>query len=52
MANNRLGKIQQTGLAEAMDAYALTGAEGMRKREVRLFEIPAEPCGVTLVEGG
>ncbi|MFI7632300.1 HAD family hydrolase [Microbispora rosea] len=28
-ADNQLGKIQQTGLAEAMDAYALSGVEGV-----------------------
>ncbi|RCG31149.1 HAD family hydrolase [Sphaerisporangium album] len=51
-ADNQLGKIQQTGLAEAVDAYALSGAEGMRKPEAGLFEIAAKRCGVTLVEGG
>jgi putative hydrolase of the HAD superfamily len=51
-ADNQLGKVQQTGLAEAVDAYALSGAEGIRKPEVGLFEIAAKRCGVTLVEGG
>ncbi|MFF4620169.1 HAD family hydrolase [Nonomuraea jabiensis] len=27
-ADNQLGKIQQTGLAEAVDAYAVSGIEG------------------------
>ncbi|MEW9528508.1 HAD family hydrolase [Microbispora sp. NPDC049125] len=44
--------MQQSGLAEAVDAYALSGAEGIRKPEVGLFEIAAKRCGVTLVEGG
>ncbi|MFF3671082.1 HAD family hydrolase [Microtetraspora malaysiensis] len=52
MADNQLGKIQQTGLAEAVDAYALSGAEGIRKPEAGLFEIAAKRCGVTLAEGG
>ncbi|MFC0866266.1 HAD family hydrolase [Sphaerimonospora cavernae] len=29
MADNQLGKIQKTGLAEAVDAYVLSGAEGI-----------------------
>ncbi|WP_245658925.1 HAD family hydrolase [Microtetraspora malaysiensis] len=52
MADNQLGKIQQTGLAEAVDAYALSGAEGIRKPEAGLFEIAAKRCGVALAEGG
>lgn len=30
-ADKQLGKIQRTELAEAMDIYALSGAEGIRK---------------------
>ncbi|MFC5946566.1 HAD family hydrolase, partial [Micromonospora harpali] len=41
-ADNQLGKIHQTGLAEAVDAYALSGAEGIRKPDVGLFEIAAK----------
>ncbi len=52
MADNQLGKIQQTGLANAVDAYALSGAEGIRKPEAGLFEIAAKRCGVMLAEGG
>ncbi|WP_344982234.1 HAD family hydrolase [Streptosporangium fragile] len=51
-ADNQLGKIHQTGLAEAVDAYALSGAEGIRKPDVGLFEIAAKRCGVALAEGG
>ncbi|MEU8269495.1 HAD family hydrolase [Sphaerisporangium sp. NPDC049002] len=51
-ADNQLGKIQQTGLAEAVDAYALSGAEGIRKPDVALFEIAAKRCGMTLAGGG
>ncbi|GIH73239.1 HAD family hydrolase [Sphaerimonospora thailandensis] len=51
-ADNQLGKIQQTGLAKAVDAYALSGAEGIRKPEAGLLEIAAKRCGVTLAEGG
>ncbi|WP_424536906.1 HAD family hydrolase [Sphaerisporangium viridialbum] len=51
-ADNQLGKIQQTGLAEAVDAYALSGVEGIRKPDVALFEIAAKRCGMTLAGGG
>lgn len=51
-ADNQLGKIQQTGLAEAVDAMALSGVEGVRKPETRLFEIAAERCGMALSGGG
>ncbi|MGV9302519.1 HAD family hydrolase [Nonomuraea sp. NPDC003727] len=52
MADNQLGKIQQTGLAKAVDAYALSGIEGIRKPDVGLFEIAARRCGTTLADGG
>ncbi|MGI5162240.1 HAD family hydrolase [Microbispora sp. CA-102843] len=51
-ADNQLGKIRQTGLAEVVDAYALSGLEGIRKPDVGLFEIAAKRCGVALAEGG
>ncbi|MGW0067213.1 HAD family hydrolase [Streptosporangium sandarakinum] len=51
-ADNQLGKIQRTGLAEAVDAYALSGLEGIRKPDVGLFEIAARRCGMTLADGG
>jgi FMN phosphatase YigB (HAD superfamily) len=51
-ADNQFGKLQQTGLAEAVDAYALSGAEGIRKPDRRLFEIAANRCGMVLDAGG
>ncbi|MCC5578199.1 HAD family hydrolase [Microtetraspora sp. AC03309] len=51
-ADNQLGKIKQTGLAEAVDAYVLSGIEGVRKPEAALFEIAAERCNRTLAQGG
>ncbi|MFC4535280.1 HAD family hydrolase [Sphaerisporangium dianthi] len=51
-ADNQLGKIQQTGLAGAVDAYALSGVEGIRKPDVALFETAAKRCGMTLAGGG
>ncbi|MER6174423.1 HAD family hydrolase [Streptosporangium sp. NPDC001681] len=50
-ADNQLGKIQQTGLAEAVDAYALSDIEGVRKPKVGLFEIAAKRCGMSVVDG-
>ncbi|MEV6868536.1 HAD family hydrolase [Streptosporangium subroseum] len=51
-ADNQLGKIQRTGLAKVVDAYALSGVEGIRKPDVGLFEIAAKRCGVDLADGG
>ncbi|GAA3407699.1 HAD family hydrolase [Streptosporangium vulgare] len=51
-ADNQLGKIQRTGLAEAVDAYALSGLEGIRKPDACLFEIAAKRCGMVLADGG
>ncbi|MGV9596117.1 HAD family hydrolase [Streptosporangium sandarakinum] len=51
-ADNQLGKIQRTGLAEAVDAYALSGLEGIRKPDVGLFEVAARRCGMDLADGG
>ncbi|GAA3108478.1 hypothetical protein GCM10017600_10470 [Streptosporangium carneum] len=51
-ADNQLGKIRHTGLADAVDGYALSGVEGIRKPDTGLFEIVAQRCGTTLTEGG
>ncbi|WP_326645076.1 HAD family hydrolase [Streptosporangium sp. NBC_01755] len=51
-ADNQLGKIQRTGLAEAVDAYALSGVDGIRKPDIGLFEVAAQRCGMTLEGGG
>lgn len=52
MADNQLGKLRRTGLADAVDGYAVSGAEGIRKPEVGIFEIAAERCGTSLAQGG
>ncbi|GAA4598132.1 HAD family hydrolase [Planotetraspora phitsanulokensis] len=52
MADNQLGKIQRTGLADVVHGYALSGAEGIRKPDIGLFEIAAQRCGATLSMGG
>ncbi|MFD8530499.1 HAD family hydrolase [Streptosporangium canum] len=51
-ADNQLGKIQRTGLAEAVDAYALSGVDGIRKPDIGLFEVAAKRCGAVLADGG
>ena len=51
-ADNQLAKIQRTGLAEAVDAYVLSGLEGIRKPDVKLFEVAAQRCGMALEDGG
>lgn len=48
MADNQLGKIRNTGLADVVDAWVLSGAEGIRKPDVGLFEIAAKRCGMSL----
>jgi putative hydrolase of the HAD superfamily len=52
MPDNQLGKIQQTGLAGRVDDWAISGVEGIRKPDSRLFEIAAQRCGTTLADGG
>ncbi|TDE41655.1 HAD family hydrolase [Nonomuraea mesophila] len=52
MADNQLGKLHQTGLADAVDGYAVSGVEGIRKPETGLFEIAAQRCGTSLDGGG
>ncbi|MGW7477100.1 HAD family hydrolase [Nonomuraea muscovyensis] len=52
MADNQLGKLRRTGLADAVDGYAVSGVEGIRKPDSRLFHLAAQRCGATLAEGG
>jgi FMN phosphatase YigB (HAD superfamily) len=52
MADNQLGKLRQTGLADVVDGHAVSGVEGVRKPDVRLFEIAAQRCGTRLAKGG
>ncbi|GAA1506493.1 HAD family hydrolase [Sphaerisporangium rubeum] len=51
-ADNQLGKIQRTGLADVVDGYALSGIEGVRKPDIGLFEVAAQRCGMSLTRGG
>jgi putative hydrolase of the HAD superfamily len=51
-ADNQLGKIRSTGLDEVVDAWAVSGAEGVRKPERGLFEIAATRAGASLGAGG
>ncbi|NRQ36642.1 HAD family hydrolase [Nonomuraea sp. NN258] len=52
MADNQLGKLQHTGLAEVIHGYAISGAEGIRKPEAGLFHVAAQRCGTDLAESG
>ncbi len=52
MADNQLGKLRRTGLADVVDGYAVSGAEGVRKPELWLFEIAAQRCRAALHQGG
>ncbi|WP_062430285.1 HAD family hydrolase [Herbidospora daliensis] len=52
MADNQLGKLRATGLADAVDGFAVAGVEGIRKPDVALFEIAAKRCGAALAGGG
>ncbi|MFG2078134.1 HAD family hydrolase [Nonomuraea maritima] len=52
MADNQLGKLRRTGLADVVDGYAVSGSEGVCKPELWLFEIAAQRCGATLDQGG
>jgi putative hydrolase of the HAD superfamily len=51
-ADNQLGKIRRTGLDEVVDAWAVSGAEGVRKPDRGLFEIAAARAGAGLDAGG
>lgn len=44
--------LTHSGVAERVDAWAVSGAEDVRKPDRRLFEIAAERCGSALGNGG
>ena len=48
----QLAKVEAVGLLDHVDACVVSGAEGFHKPDVRLFEIAAQRCGVSLVDGG
>ncbi|MGR6914357.1 HAD family hydrolase [[Actinomadura] parvosata] len=52
MADNQLGKLRRTGLADIVGGYAISGADGVRKPDARLFQRAAQRCGASLTEGG
>lgn len=47
-ADVQLATITAGGLAERVDGWAISGAEGVRKPARRLFELAAERCGAVL----
>ncbi|MFJ9118861.1 HAD family hydrolase [Streptomyces sp. NPDC102394] len=52
MADNQLAKIQRSGLGERVDACCVSGEVGVRKPDVRIFQLAAERCGTALGAGG
>ncbi|MGP3929612.1 HAD family hydrolase [Nonomuraea sp. KM88] len=51
-ADNQTGKLESTGLASRLDGWAISGAEGVSKPDVRLFEIGIRRCGASPAAGG
>ncbi|MER5185378.1 HAD family hydrolase [Streptomyces sp. NPDC002896] len=52
MADNQLMKIERSGLGERVDACCVSGDVGIRKPDVRIFQLAAERCGLPLTGGG
>jgi HAD superfamily hydrolase (TIGR01549 family) len=52
MADNQLAKIERSGLGERVDACCVSGDVGIRKPDVRIFELAAERCGLMPAGGG
>ncbi|MEU3400693.1 HAD family hydrolase [Streptomyces filamentosus] len=45
-------KLASTGLADLVDGVAVSGDLEIRKPDLRLFELAASRCGVSLADGG
>ncbi|MFF3775746.1 HAD family hydrolase [Streptomyces sp. NPDC002232] len=45
-------KLAATGLADLVDSVAVSGDLEIRKPDLRLFELAASRCGVSLADGG
>ncbi|GHI28009.1 hypothetical protein Shyd_93800 [Streptomyces hydrogenans] len=45
-------KLAATGLADLVDGVAVSGDLEIRKPDLRLFELAATRCGVSLADGG
>ncbi|GGQ22639.1 HAD family hydrolase [Streptosporangium pseudovulgare] len=52
MKDNQTGKIVRSGLADVVTAWAISGAEGFKKPDPRLFGVVARRCGANLDDGG
>jgi len=52
MADNQLANIERSGVGERVDACCVSGEVGIRKPNVRIFELAAERCGTDLAAGG
>ncbi|GAA3226188.1 HAD family hydrolase [Nonomuraea helvata] len=51
-AQRGLGEEAVPWMVDRVDGWAISGAEGVRKPDVRLFEIAARRCGASLHSGG
>jgi putative hydrolase of the HAD superfamily len=47
-AHSQGAKLAHTGLAKAVDACCISGVEGFRKPDPRIFRLAAERCGASL----
>jgi len=52
VARGQLAKVAAVGLLDHVDTCVVSGEEGVHKPDVRLFEIAAQRCGMSLVDGG
>lgn len=52
MADNQLMKIERSGLGDRVDGCCVSGEVGIRKPDVRIFQLAAERCGRALSDGG
>jgi HAD superfamily hydrolase (TIGR01549 family) len=52
MTDNQLGKIRNTGLADLVDGWCISGEAGMRKPDRKIFQLTAQRCGMPANHGG
>jgi FMN phosphatase YigB (HAD superfamily) len=52
MTDNQLGKIRNTGLADLVDGWCISGEAGIRKPDRKIFQLIAQRCGMPANHGG
>jgi HAD superfamily hydrolase (TIGR01549 family) len=50
-ADVQLATLTGSGIADLVDGWAISGAEGVGKPDGRLFEVAARRCGMALTAG-